>query len=373
MNESNEFKKRINGNIQYNVKQDKELFDLIEKADKIYNNNFLPITNFERAVFFSWGCTIGDCGFCYMSTQPKDKPPKETKRSMESIFAEFILSKNLGWDIGFFTGGIGVFNPDELNFMLKIINEITEEKIWLSVGPLSKPLLEKYKPYIKGVVGSTETINPMLHKKVCPSKPLKPYEIMFEHAKKLGLKKAMTFIVGMGESKEDLSLLIEFIRKYEIDKIHVYGLIPVNGTMFEGYKAPTKEEQAWWIANLRIIFPQLDIQCGVWDDRVDRVSFLLKAGANSISKFKATKLFGTEIADEIEHQAAIAGRKFKGTLTKLPDIDWKKDIEKLSLSDESKKTIMYKLNLYLSKMKANKLKKEELIMIRTIQAENMIN
>jgi len=47
--------------------------DLIEQADRIYKENFPAETAFERAVFFSWGCTIGDCTFCYMSTQPKDK------------------------------------------------------------------------------------------------------------------------------------------------------------------------------------------------------------------------------------------------------------------------------------------------------------
>ena len=103
--------------------------ELLNEASKVYSENFPPTVAFERAVFFSWGCTIGDCTFCYMSTQPKDKPPQETKRSKESILAEFILAKNLGWDIGFFTGGIGVLNPAELEFLLKNIHQITGEKI----------------------------------------------------------------------------------------------------------------------------------------------------------------------------------------------------------------------------------------------------
>src|SRR3989338_5455788 len=180
--------------------------ELIEKAQRIYTENFPLTTLFERAIFFSWGCTIGDCTFCYMSTQPADKPPKETKRSAESILAEFILAKKFGWDIGFFTGGIGVFTPGEMESLLRNIIHITQEKIWLSLGPLSKPLLQRYLPYAKGIVGSTETINPILHAKVCPSKPLKPYEMMFEAASELGLKKAMTFIVGMKKTKEDLPL-----------------------------------------------------------------------------------------------------------------------------------------------------------------------
>lgn len=331
-----------------------EIMQLVDEAEKIYAKHFPLVTSFERAVFFSWGCTIGDCTFCYMSTQPATKKPTETKRSVESILAEFILAKNLGWDIGFFTGGIGVFTPAEIEVMLKQITEIVGEKIWLSVGPLSKAILMRYLPYIKGVVGSTETINPELHKIVCPSKPLAPYEKMFEVAQEMELKKAMTFIVGMGEKRGDLALLRAFIIKYQIDKIHIYGLIPTKGTMFEHTAAPTAEEQAWWIANLRISFPNLDIQCGIWEDRMERVALLLNAGANSVSKYQAIKLFGTSVSYELEKQAALAGRMFKGTVTKLPEVDWKAEVERLSLDDALKARIKKKLvEEYLKEMKKN--------------------
>lgn len=335
-----------------------EMDQLLKKAGEIYKENFPQETCFERAIFFSWGCTIGDCTFCYMSTQPENKNPGETKRSAESILAEFILAKNLGWDIGFFTGGIGVFTPKEIESLLKASYEITGEKLWLSVGPIAKGHMEKYSPYIKGVVGSTETINPELHKKVCPSKPLAPYERMFFDAKDLGLLRAMTFIVGMGETRADITLVKDFIRKYEINKIHIYGLIPQKGTMFENAKIPTKEEQAWWIAQLRIAFPKLDIQAGIWEDRIERVSYLLEAGANSLSKFKATKLFGTSYAIEMEQQVRKAGRNFRGTLTQIPKINWDEEIEKLSLERELKEKIKKKLhNEYLKKMQENLKKK----------------
>ena len=326
---------------------------LIEKAEKVHQSNFKSTVLFERAIFFSWGCSIGDCTFCYISTQPKEKIIKETKRSDASLLAEFILAKQLGWDIGFFTGGIGIFTPLELEELLKKIIVITEEKIWLSVGPITKSLLIKYSPYIRGIVGSTETINPELHQVVCPSKPLAPYERMFESAEELGLEKAMTFIVGMGETRDDFLLLKEFIVKYKINKIHVYGLIPQKGTPFENASRPTKKEQAWWIAQLRINFPKLDIQCGIWEDRIDYLSLLLKAGANSISKFKATKLFGTDIAKQIEEESVKAGRSFVGTLTQVPDVDWKELVSNLSFKQELKDEILVKLGQYLKTMNEN--------------------
>ncbi|MBI5389387.1 radical SAM protein [Candidatus Woesearchaeota archaeon] len=343
-----------------------DLPSLMLKAQVIYRQNFPMETCFERAVFFSWGCTIGDCAFCYMSIQPESKKPTETKRSTASILAEFMLAKKLGWDIGFFTGGIGVFKPDEMEYLLKCIHEILHEKIWLSIGPLPRPLLERYAPYIKGIVGSTETINPKLHKKVCPSKPLLPYEKMFECAKQMGLLRAMTFIVGLGETKEDLPLLLDFIKKYDINKIHVYGLIPTKGTLYENAPVPTKEEQAWWIAQLRIAFPEIDIQCGVWEDRAERIDFLLKAGANSISKFKATKLFGGAVAKEIEDQAKKAGRHFRGTLTKFPEANWDAEVSQLPFPDELKRQIREKLEAYLVRMQKNRKIQEHSISVHLI-------
>ncbi len=327
-----------------------EVHELIPRAQKMFAQHFPSVTNFERAIFFSWGCTIGDCQFCYMSAQPSWKKPSETKRSVESIFAEVILAKQLGWDIGFFTGGIGVFTPNEIESMLRVMNEIVGDKIWLSVGPVPMPLLIKYQPYIKGIVGSTETINPNLHKKVCPSKPLEPYEKMFLAAQKLGIPRAMTFIVGMGETKSDLPLLVNFIRKYDISKIHVYGLIPTKGTAMEHYPVPSMEQQAWWIAQIRIACPTIDIQCGIWEDRTERISSLLDAGANSISKFQAIKFFGAPVAHAIEEQAQKAGREFKGTLTTMPDVDWHREVERLSLDEETKKRVQEKLQQYIVQM-----------------------
>ena len=331
----------------------KETDVLLKKAKEVFKVNFSNTVKFERAIFFSWGCKIGDCKFCYMSIQKKDKPLKETRRSFASILAEAVISKQLGWDIGFFTGGVGVLSSDELMFLLKKIDEIIGDKVWLSIGALSKEQLINFKPYIKGVVGSIETINSSLHDKLCPSKPMKPYEDMFQNAIDLRIDRAMTFIVGMGEDRKDLKLLIEFIKRYKINKIHMYGLIPHEGTALEGLSRPTKEEQSWWIANLRINFPKLDIQCGIWEDRLDYIPLLLDAGANSISKLKAIKIFGSKIAKEIEEKSKSCGRKFEGTLTDLPDVDWDGEIDKISVKDDLKLEIKKKVSEYVNQIKKN--------------------
>lgn len=299
----------------------------------------LKETWFERAIFFSWYCRIRDCKFCYMSTQPEKKT---AVRSKESLVAEAILCRKLGWQLGFFSGGIGAFSQANFKEIIKDVSEAYGDKLWLNVGPLTEEEIKEYLPYTKGVVASIETINPKLHEFVCPSKPIGPYERMLEIAGKYKLKKAMTIIIGLGETIKDFELLKKFIEKHNIEKIHFYSLNPQKGTYFENREAPSAEYQAEWISRTRTAFSNIDIQCGIWLDKVDRVPILLKAGANSISKFPALKVFGSKEAEAIEKGAKEAGRIFKGTLTNLPKIDLDKET-----SDEKVKE---KLRQYLTRI-----------------------
>lgn len=324
---------------------------LMKQANKIYLANFSAETNFERALFFSWYCSIRDCKFCYMSTQPNDnKYQKIGRRTTQSLLAEALLIKHLGWEVGFLSGGKDAYTTEGFLDLVKKLNVVIEEKIWINIGAIKNDELEKLQPYVKGVVGSIETVNKKVHDFVCPSKPIGPYLDMFNDATKLGMKKAITIILGLGETEDDFYVLEKLIKQYDIDKIHFYGLNPHKGTVFEGFSAPTKYYQAWWIAKTRIAFPKIDIQFGIWDDRADRVAFLLNAGANSVSKYPALKAFGTKSAFELEAQCKQANRIFKGTVTKLPKLNWNKLVDELKLDNELKQNIKTKLYQYLKNM-----------------------
>jgi len=313
----------------------------------------LKTTCFERAIFYSWACKLEDCcRYCYMSTLPKEKRTQDKVRSLASLLAETIITKKLGWDYGFLSGGIGVLSDEKILDLLKKTNEIMGGKVWINIGVLSKKQMELFSPYIKGVVGTIEVLDPELHRNICPSKPVEPVERMFDEAKEIGLDRGMTLIVGLGESIDDFSLLKEFIEKHGISKIHIYGLNPQKGTLFEDAEPPSIKYQAEWIRRTREAFPDIDIQAGIWLDRVGYVGELLRAGADSISKFPALKSFGSSEAKEIEHQAEIAGRRFRGTLTELPEIDWDSEVDMLSFDAGLKTKIKDKLKGYLEKMRS---------------------
>ncbi len=288
--------------------------NLIDEANKVFLENFKAETWFERAIFFSWYCGIADCKYCYMSTQ---KAKKVARRSLDSILAEVIICKQFGWKLGFFSGGSKAYNLIDFKKIIKEVSNLYGEKIWINVGALNKKELKEYKPYIKGVVGAIEILDPKLHKEICPSKPIEPMVKMFKEADKLGLEKGMTIILGLGEKLEDFENLKEFIKENKISKIHFYGLNPQKGTIFENSKRIKKEYHAEWISKTRIEFPKIDIQAGIWIDKVEDVGLLLKAGANSISKFPAIRHFNSKEAKIIENEAKKSGRVFRGTLTDI--------------------------------------------------------
>jgi biotin synthase-like enzyme len=172
---------------------------------------------------------------------------------------------------------------------------------------------------------------------------------MFSACDKLGLKKGVTLIIGLGETLDDFEALKKFIADNMIARITFYSLNPQKGTPFKF--SPPIDYYEKWIALTRKEFPGLWITAGAWHDKTAYYSRLLKAGANNITKFPVLKLFGSKKAREVEEEARVADRSFIGTLTKLPKVDWDKEADKLTLDEDLKNKIKTKVSSYINKMK----------------------
>jgi len=311
-------------------------------------------TYFERAIFLSWYCSKRDCAFCYLSSKPNIKPdPVKDRRSLASIFAEAIICKACGWKVEFLSGGCDTFTNNELLFIIKNIYKITKQKQWLNVGILDEKQLKLFKPYIEGVCGTVECISPRLRDKICPSKPLKEIEDMFKICNKLNLKKTITIIIGLGEKLSDFSYLKKFIKKNNLYRITFYRLKPQKNTIFESTRGPKTNYYIRWIERTRKEFLKLEIVVGSWLTHLDEIHLLLNAGADSITKFPSIRKFNTEYAKKIEEECRKGGRKFVGTLTKVPKININKELTKLNLNQRLKNNIKLKLNQYLRRMNDN--------------------
>ena len=282
------------------------------------------------------------------------------RRGIPSMLTEAILTKVFGWEVEFLTGGYGIFSYDEMAKILKFVSIIMEKPIWINLGAMGKVQLEKFKPYVEGIVCSLESIDDELRKKVCPSKPLSAYEKMYRTVDEIGgIQKSMTMVIGIGENPSHLQQMFEFIDKHKLDRITFYALNPIIGTPYE--KGPEHRYYAWWIAQTRIRYPKMHIIAGTGNNRTDEAELLYMAGANAVTKFSAVKHFGSKAAKNIEEGAKNAGRIFKGTMTKVPNIDWDNYIDSINFEldekeeKELKEKVKSKLKEYLLRMEKKKI------------------
>lgn len=323
---------------------------LLQQAKEAYSANFEPVTWFGRCVFLSWYCERGTCNFCFRSTTKHQiKHAQNARRSVSSILSDAIIGKQLGWEIEFLTGGYGIFEFDEIVEIARLMSRVFERKIWINLGSLSNEEMIQLKPYVEGICASIETVEPKLHDSICPDKPIEPYSEMLDVARELGFKTSMTIVVGLGEKKEDFELLADYIYEHKMDQITFYALKPVQGTPYES--SPDPEYYAWWIAQTRVRFPSIKIMAGLTPKKsYEYVRLILEAGANAITKFPVVRKFNSEESNKIEEQAKLAGREFKGTLTKLPDVDWDAQVDKLGLDAELAEKTKQTLKNYINKM-----------------------
>jgi biotin synthase-like enzyme len=338
------------GNVRYKMEDFKSLLD---EANKVFLANFKPDTWFGRCIFLSWYCDVGTCEFCFRSTiKHKIRHAPTAKRNIASILAEAIIGREQGWRLEFLTGGYRIFSFEELMDITKKVSLAYGEKIWINLGTMDEKQLTMLEPYIQGLCASIETVDEELHKRICPDKPIAPYSEMLKIAKKMGLKTSMTIVIGLGEKKEDITKLHDFITEHKLDRITFYALKPVKDTRFTS--SPEPEYYAWWIAKTRIRFPKLEIMAGLTPKRPDYAELILSAGANAITKFPAVKEFGSDKARSIEEQAKKAGRKFKGSMTKIAETDWDKKVDALPFEEELKNRIKMKIMQEIEQMRTVK-------------------
>ena len=293
---------------------DSNIFDLIKKANETTLKNHGNLITLERAVFLSWWCDKGDCAFCYMSTQKnKIKDPKKARRNVNNILAESEMCSRLDWNIEFLSGGYESFTTEEIKDIATNIKSITGDGVWLNTGITDE--LAEFGSEIKGITGAVEVANPEIHNRVCPSKKLEDISNMLDVAGELGFKKAITIILGLGETLDDVEYIIDYIKDHKIDRVIFYSLNPHKETIYADSSQPASLYYAQVVAQVRLAFPEIEIICGTWIDNLANIGILILSGANGITKFPLFKMFGTKYGKRVEEEVKWAGRELKGTFT----------------------------------------------------------
>ena len=233
-----------------------------------------------------------------MSTQKnKIKDPTKARRNISNIYAEAEMCKRLDWNIEFLSGGYESFTNQEIKEIASTIKYITGDGVWLNTGITDE--LSEFGSEIKGITGAVEVANPKIHNNVCPSKSLDEISNMLDTAGDLGFKKAITIILGLGETLNDVNYVIEYIREHKIDRVIFYSLNPHKETIYADKSQPA----------------EIEIICGTWIDNLANIGILILSGANGITKFPLFKMFGTKYGKRVEEEVKWAGRRLKGTFT----------------------------------------------------------
>ncbi|MBW9222247.1 radical SAM protein [Methanothermococcus sp. SCGC AD-155-C09] len=324
-----------------------------------YHGNFVDL---KRALFLGWYCDLIDpCKFCYMSTQKnKIKNPKLARRKLESILAESILMKRIGWKLEFISGGYG-YTVEELNTILELVAYLQKSKQYLNVGVVDFENLNM--DVIEGIVGAVETVNEDLHNYLCPQKPIDRIKEMLLKAKDYNLKTGITIILGMGEKEEDIDKLLDLIEELELDRITFYSLNPQRDTIFEGKCSITTLEYMNWISSVRLNFSKIEIITGTWLDKLTNIGPLIMAGSNTITKFPLFSIFGRKEGLTVEMEIKSSGRDLLGTFSDIDALSGKKILKNTPYSDEEvvisnrsmelldslKSSIDHKIESYISK------------------------
>lgn len=343
-----DFLAQIKENNKTHTVNEDELKSLISQAKDIYAKEFDQTTFFERSVFINWTCGIADCKYCYLSTQPKLAP--NATRHQASILAEILICKILGWKVGYITGGLRVESTEELIGLLNNIEKVYGKKIMMNFGPYTNSEVEQLAPHITGMGSAIESFDEELHKFICPSKPL-PFLMKFlEHLQTNKLKKLITIILGVGERKEDLEKVSENIKKYGIETVQLCFLKPQENTVFDDVPAPDPQYMAWWIANLRVLHPQLNIKVALVRERISDVQLYLDAGANGFSRFMVFKDFASPYAKELLEQCELAGRRLEGEFITCPELDIDSQVDELKLDEKLKEQIRTRAHQYYKKL-----------------------
>ena len=221
--------------------------------------------------------------------------------------------KRLDWNIEFLSGGYESFSTQEIKEIATTIKDITGDGVWLNTGITDE--LGEYGSEIKGITGAVEVANPEIHERVCPSKKLEDISNMLDVAGDLGFKKAITVILGLGETLEDVGYLMDYIRDHKIDRVIFYSLNPHKETIYANSSQPASLYYAQVVAQVRLAFPDIEIICGTWIDNLANIGILILSGANGITKFPLFKMFGTKYGKRVEEEVKWAGRELKGTFT----------------------------------------------------------
>jgi biotin synthase len=196
------------------------------------------------------------------------------------------------------SGWMGYDLPNYFYDYVRAVKENTEIELIGFSGAINEKSLRKLKEAgIDGYWCGLETVNKRIFNQLRPADNLdKRIETLWT-AKELGLKVWSSFLVGLGETADDIIRQIDLFRELQVDNVMIMPFSPEPYTAMEKYDRPNPYWVAKVIAATRISLDKPDIICRQSD--FSSIRWGIRAGVNGFVGF-----WNTEDLEEINGKRA---------------------------------------------------------------------
>ncbi len=264
-----------------NLKTDESLF---EKAGQLAKKKGLHISSqivLQRICAMRPICQ--HCGWRSFAALMKDYEP--AKISKERAIERAIEIEKQGFHrANLVSGWPGYDVPEHFYEITKGIRENTSLELFCMFGAINENSIVKLKKAgLDGVWCGIETTNKAAFKRIRPGDNFDARLDTLRIAKKLGLKTATTFIVGIGETEQDDLDCIDLSRQLEVDTVIINSFTPSPFTGMEQWSIPDPYKVAEIVAKTRIAMKNANIGACFGGDSLANFAWGIKSGANAFA------------------------------------------------------------------------------------------
>lgn len=221
-----------------------------------------------RASLFTTGLQINTfclidppCRHCLWRSRERYTPNYRRKVPLAEIVNRAKEARSQEIDrIYMASGWMGADLPKEVYEAVQAIKQQVDIKLFGMFGSINRQsLLSLKEAGIDGYRCSLESPNPQLFSYLKPGDSLNARIETLQQAKAVGLPTWSEFIVGVGESDQDIAQGINMLKALEVDSVLFLGLNPAPYTELEQWNRPNP----YWIAKImaatRIYLQNIDM------------------------------------------------------------------------------------------------------------------
>ncbi|MGD0658703.1 MAG: radical SAM protein [Syntrophorhabdales bacterium] len=269
------------GRIAETINQEDDIFDIARRLA----HERKPVLSSPLVITRS--CRLSPlCRHCsWRSGRALMKDYAHAKVNKEEAVSRAMRIQQSGADCVFLVSGwMGKALPDYFFECIEAIRQTTQIEIAVTFGAISKPDLMTLRGIgVDHVSCGLETTNLKAFHDLKPGDSFETRLETLRVAKEMGFRVRTNFLIGIGETIDDLDDSIRLAEQLGIDFLSISSLQPTPFTETEKWDRPKPYVVAKVAAAARIALPNVDIQVSFGCDTYTDLAWGMKSGANAFS------------------------------------------------------------------------------------------